>query len=179
MNNEDWKNVKGETYYMVSSHGRVKSLSRLVTYKDGRSYTSKDKVLSSVPKQGYPAVSFPSRGQICIHLLVAEAFLGDKPATARTVNHIDGNKFNNHASNLEWASYSQNNRHARITKLNRQHGENCNLTFFGDDQIDAIRILAASKRFTYLEIGNMFNMSETHVYEVVSMKSRVNKTVTY
>lgn len=46
-----------------------------------------------------------------IHRLVAKYFIGDIPS-GYVVNHKDGNKLNNHYSNLEIVTYSENIRHA-------------------------------------------------------------------
>lgn len=172
MNNEVWKPVAGEPTAAVSSLGRVKKLRHRVTYKDGRSFERDERVLDPKPKQGYPAVDLHLRGRVCVHTLVAEAFIGDRPAWARTVNHKDGVKTNNAATNLEWASYADNNRHARLSRLNNQHGERCNLSEFGDDKVDAIRLLWPTRRFSQKELGALFGMSEGHVYEIIAGKSR-------
>ena len=44
--------------------------------------------------------------------LVGEAFVDGKTAENNTINHIDGDIRNNVASNLEWVSQSENDRHA-------------------------------------------------------------------
>lgn len=67
--------------------------------------------------QGYNVVAIRGKDYL-VHRLVSLAwirtYVDDK---TRVVNHIDGNKQNNHYTNLEWGSYSDNNNHAYITGL--------------------------------------------------------------
>ena len=52
-----------------------------------------------------------------IHRMVAECFVPKPPGEKLEVNHKDGNKLNNHASNLEWTTHLENVRHAYRTGL--------------------------------------------------------------
>lgn len=46
-----------------------------------------------------------------VHVQVAELYI-ENPENKRVVNHIDGNKLNCHADNLEWMTHSENTKHA-------------------------------------------------------------------
>lgn len=51
-----------------------------------------------------------------IHRLVALFYIPN-PDNLPCINHIDGNKKNNHVDNLEWCTYSHNGKHATRTGL--------------------------------------------------------------
>ena len=122
---ESWKNIKGyEGLYQVSNMGRVKSLERTVTRKNGIKQTIRERILKpSTDKDGYLLVSlYNGRGKVKtfkVHRLVCEAFY-ENPKKKPCVNHIDENKTNNKASNLEWCTYKENSNHgtrnARMAK---------------------------------------------------------------
>ena len=109
---EQWKPVHGyEGIYEVSSHGRVRSLDRTVTYSDGRVRRYKGKVLrATLSSGGYPCLSLYSQGKEkrrYVHSLVAEAFIGTRPK-GMEVCHNDGDPANNHLDNLRYDTHSDN-----------------------------------------------------------------------
>jgi hypothetical protein len=46
-----------------------------------------------------------------VHRVVAYTWIGNPPEDKQEINHKDGDKLNNHASNLEWCSRVENIRH--------------------------------------------------------------------
>lgn len=63
-----------------------------------------------------------SRRTFKVHRMVAEKFISN-PEGKPEVNHIDGNKENNNDYNLEWATHSENIKHAWDTGLLKDNGE--------------------------------------------------------
>ena len=111
---EKWQiiNVKGQNGkyldYSISNTGRVMYPEREVLTRWGNYRKIKEKEAEySYTKGGYKRCAAG-----LVHRAVAEAFI-EKPkdwedSTLWTVNHIDGNKENNHADNLEWVTHSIN-----------------------------------------------------------------------
>lgn len=105
---ERW--VKGfEGSYSVNMEGDVLSHKRIPIIKLAGGVTK-----SKERGESYRVVCLSMTGvnyTKYIHRLVAEAFIPN-PDNKPQVNHIDGNKLNNCASNLEWVTGSENVIHA-------------------------------------------------------------------
>ena len=110
---EEWLDMIGyEGLYQVSNLGEVRALPKPGYKKGGILKQSKD-------KHGYMRIRLSKNNQkstVSIHRAVALAFIPN-PENKSCVNHIDGNKSNNHVSNLEWVSYKENIEHADRTGL--------------------------------------------------------------
>ncbi len=85
--------------------------------EDGTIHSGKmDVVLSPrTNPNGYSVVTLDGK-QVAVHRLVAMHFLPN-PYQHPQVNHKDGDKTNNHVSNLEWCSAEHNAQHALATGL--------------------------------------------------------------
>ena len=113
---EVWKDINGyEGLYQISNYGNVRSLDRYVNGNNGSKALKKGIVLKKqITNKGYYDVGLYKNGKakyLLVHRLVAEHFIPN-PENKRTVNHKDGNKLNNHVSNLEWVTHSENQIHA-------------------------------------------------------------------
>lgn len=102
-----WKDVIGyKDLYQINELGEIRSC---------RGNIKKQNVINS----GYLVVDLYKnnvRHTLLVHRLVAQVFVPN-PDNLEVVNHIDGNKLNNKASNLEWCDYTNNLNHARKSNL--------------------------------------------------------------
>ena len=171
---ETWKDIKGyEGRYQVSNMGRVKTINRHKS--DGR--IQKEKIrISEIDHRGYEFVLLYNENgykRYSVHVLVANAFIPN-PNNKPQINHIDGNKINNIANNLEWVTASENQMHAIRNGLSKpKRGEEhtgCKLTY---DNVQQIRKMRQSGK-TYYEIGREFNVSYTYVGRIIRGERRVS-----
>jgi len=131
-------------FYEVSNLGNVRSLDRKLYRSRTKSYSNlKGRILKSGDNpSGYPTVKLCSYGTGStkkIHRLVAEAWCIQEEGQVE-VNHIDGNKNNNAASNLEWCTKSENIQHAYDTGLKVAiKGEDCVRSILNKEIVTKIR----------------------------------------
>lgn len=108
---EEWKNIKGyENLYQISNLGNIYSVKKNI-------------ILKTKKRKGYIAVNLYKDNKIKtynVHRLVAQAFIPN-PMKLSQVNHIDCNKNNNKANNLEWCSASENIIYKYTTKAKREY----------------------------------------------------------
>lgn len=119
---ETWRPVAGyEGLYEVSDHGRVRSLPRMRLGRGGKPVRVNGRILKPALVR-YPMVLLCNDGQRVghsVHRLVANAFLPPDPVRPE-VNHRDGNRQNNHLSNLEWVTRSENVAHSYVIHGSRK-----------------------------------------------------------
>ena len=125
---EVWKDIPDfEGLYQVSNMGRVRSVDRVVTDKDGGMRKLKGKVLKpGINGRGYELVRLCNDNGATnksVHRLVLEAFKPHVNMSDLQVNHIDADKLNNHLTNLEWVTARDNMLHAYDMGLITNIGE--------------------------------------------------------
>lgn len=104
---EIYKDIEGyEGIYKISNTGKVYSVKNGIVLKTVKRKASKTEY------EYLTLVKNKVKKTHTIHRLVAIHFIENKD-NKPCVNHIDNNGLNNHVSNLEWVTYSENLIHAQ------------------------------------------------------------------
>jgi len=175
--NELWRAVINyEGYYEVSSLGNLKSLDRVIKTSNGRIVQLTGcHIIPTVDKHGYynwSPCKNNKRKKTRVHMTVAEAFLGDNPLML-DINHIDGCKSNNSASNLEYCTRSNNIRHSFKLGLSKNRppvkkGEHHPMSKLNWDQVNEIRKIGRSQPVETTAM--QFNVSKTTIKDILKFK---------
>ena len=159
-----------EQYFLVSESGEIYSL------------RTKRMLKIHINNKGYCVFSTRLGGRkspailLRVHRLVAETFIpyvANKPY----VNHIDGNKQNNHVSNLEWTTSGDNNRHAWAMGLQvAKKGTDNDSAKLSESDILYIKrtYIPYSREFGTRALAKKFNVHRSTISSVVNNKSYTN-----
>lgn len=162
---EKWLNVPDTNgKYFVSNLGRVKSIYR---FKKSNPYIVPQTFASK--KRDYLIVGFTLNGKNInkyVHRLVAKAFIPN-PENKPTVNHKKGIKKDNRASELEWATYKEQEEHSVKFGL-RMVGEKHSNAILSDEDIQ--NILNSSKK--QRDLAKIYNVSFQHISNIILRKRR-------
>lgn len=158
---ETIKEIDGFSDYLISNYGRV--LSRFMGCREKKSY---------IGSRGYLLISMRRSTKLhnkLVHRLVAKHFVkGQKDGLE--VNHIDGNKLNNHASNLEWCTRQENIDHSYRVGLSNQTGSKNNFS-----KLNELQVLRIKKMLTEgcrpKIIAKTFSVSPYTIYDIRSGKT--------
>lgn len=105
--------------WQVSNHGEV----RIFNTVTGQYKPASTSLTGGHPGSQYYALSVNHLPEKYVHRLVAYAFIPN-PENKRTIDHIDGDKLNNHVSNLRWATHAENQLYYRQLKQKREEEYN-------------------------------------------------------
>ena len=126
MSMEVWKEIDDNQRYEVSNYGRVRSKDMVVNGRLQNCHKIKGRILKPhTDKEGYKGVVLcinQKRKTFRLHRLVAAAFIPN-PDNKPCVDHIDGDRANNHADNLRWVTAKENcNNPITKSRLNKKIG---------------------------------------------------------
>lgn len=168
---ESWLPVVGyEGLYEVSDQGHVRSLDKMIPTWTGTLRLHKGRMLTPSPDTaGYFRVGLVDangdKKAVKVHRIVAKSFVKGEWLT---VNHVDGDKSNNAASNLEWCSQRDNNIHGiRSGLIAPTPGESNGNSKLTEDAVRYIRrLVKAGMKLAH--VGNVFGIHSSYVRSIVN-----------
>lgn len=156
-----FKKIKGYPNYSINENGDVKRYGRILKQRKigGSSYFYVSLSKKSIVKNFY------------IHRLVLLTFVG-KPTKGHECAHLDGNKFNNHISNLKWVTRKENFSHKKLhgTEIFGSRNGNCK---YGTKIIEKIK-RDFSDGASNSALGKKYGLRRRYVWEITSGIARVN-----
>lgn len=184
---ELWAIIPEHPNYSISSCGRVKSFKN-------RSKTG-GIMKPRLDRYGYYHIGIweeDKKHHPTIHRLVAKSFIPN-PDNLPALNHIDGNKTNNHISNLEWCSHQHNTQHAHSMGLCKTGGDHCKathlvltkdgniLSYYSTSTImqKCLSVDKKTLQSAYIHKKPIYDELYVSVVKVIPMNTVINKDFTF
>ena len=142
--------------------------------------TRNGKIIKTRLRAGYPSYTESINNKqrdVHVHRKVAETYIHN-PHNLPCVNHIDGNKENNHVSNLEWVSHKENSQHASKMGLNdyqrtRKTKNNVSARKVTMTQANEIRskYVSGSRTHGARALGREYGLPHTAILDILKGKT--------
>jgi predicted XRE-type DNA-binding protein len=147
---EIWKQYNDTKYSISTSGGFRNNMTGLILKPNLKQYSQ---------------ISFNGITRL-IHRLVAETFI-ENPENKPQVNHLDGNRHNNHVSNLEWCTQSENQIHAFETglQISVKGEEHFNAKLNNEDVLE-IKYLLETGKYSGPEIAEVFGVNQQIISKI-------------
>lgn len=170
---ETWKTIEGYPDYAISDMGQVKRLTSRTCAKAGSILKQAWSGGRKADKR-YLIVDLCRLGEgkrtCSVHVLVAEAFLGARPE-GMVPNHMDGDRSNNAASNLEWVTQSRNVKHAYELGLADAKGEANGQAKLTTEQVTSIRRESTGRWGEYTALARAYDVSPRQIADIIKGKA--------
>lgn len=163
--------------YEASTFGNIRSVDRIVRYKDGRVQKHKGVLLSPYKdkKSGYMKILLSYNGRpylFGVHEVVMGAHNPNpNPEIYTDINHIDEDKTNNRLDNLEWTTHKENMNHGTAIDRKTQSLKDrfipiVQLDFSGDiiNVYYSVEEMEKTNTFAAYTIGHMMNKQD-YIYK--------------
>lgn len=164
----EWRVCPGFENYQVSENGDI----RRATFTPNRKGKPGDIIQHSVSNNGYARVALwedaVSR-RVSVHRLVAFAFIGTPPTRSHEVAHNDGNRLNNHYTNLRWATRSENHADKKAHGTWQGGGNNGNGKLTENAVFEILQRLRAGARRSAL--AREYGVSYTTIWSIESRRT--------
>lgn len=152
------KQIKNHNNYKIDIYGNILNI--------------KTKYQLKTPERNGYLIIFLNGKTYNIHRLVAETFI-ENINNYKIVNHKDGNRKNNHISNLEWVTHKENSKHSIENNLKKIIcGEKIGTSKLKEN--DVIDIFKS--KLPYKKISDIYNISVSNISMIKNKKAWKNLT---
>ena len=163
-----FRQIPGFPRYAIDEHGNILSVCN-GQWKN-KPWDEAKRLKPSINMYGYLDLCLSRDGRehtVKVHRLVLTTFVGPCP-DGMECRHIDGNKENNHVSNLVWGTSSENH-HDKMSHGTTNRGEKCSRAKLTEKDVLAIRERAANGE-NLASIANDFPVNQEAIYKIVFRK---------
>jgi hypothetical protein len=120
-------------------------------------------------QQKYIGIPVKGSKKIYVHRTVCELFNG-KPKKGQVCRHLDGDKYNNSASNLAWGSHYENSQDS-IKHGKTRFGDKNPMAKLTKNNVEKIRAIRLETQMPYHKLAKLFNISTMTAFRAATKRS--------